>query len=39
MDKPPYLSIVDNSTSRDHDEEFVPLPYISAGMKDRPRFL
>ena len=28
MDKPPYLTIVDNSTSSaDHDQEFVPLPF------------
>ena len=37
MDKPPYLTIVDNSTSTDHDEEFVPLPYFS--WSERPASL
>jgi hypothetical protein len=27
MDKPPYLTLVDPSTSPEHDEEFAPLPY------------
>jgi hypothetical protein len=27
MDKPPYLTLVDPSSSPEHDEEFAPLPY------------
>ena len=33
MEKPPYLTIVDITSSRDHDEEFAPLPYFQLGQR------